>query len=254
MGLLDGKNAMVTGAHRGIGHAIVQRFCEEGCSVWACARVQDDDFEQWTQQLSNEYGVRVTPLYFDVTDEEEIKVAVRAISKSHMPVDILVNNAGIIYNALVQMASLKEIRKLMEVNFFGPYVITQLVTRLMVRNNRGSVINIASVVGLDGNGGQSGYAATKAALIAMTKATAYELGAKGIRANCIAPGLTRTDMGIASGERVIKLIENETALGRIGEPEEVANAAVFLASDLSEYITGQVLRVDGALERGRTSR
>ncbi len=161
--------------------------------------------------------------------------------------DGLVNNAGITYNALFQMSNMDEVRRQMEVNFFAPYQFTQYIVKLMVRNKKGSIVNIASSAGLDGNSGKSAYGASKAALITMTKSIAEELGAVGVRANCIAPGITDTEMLLTMPEYIVEDTKKSVDLQRVGKPADIADAAAFLISDLSSYITGQVLRVDGGM-------
>ena len=245
--ILEGKNAIVTGCARGIGHQIVETFAMNGANVWACARKRTEEFDKYASELSLKYGVKITPLYFELTDKDQMKAIVKQIMSEKVAVDILVNNAGITYNALYQMSTIDQIHHTLEVNFIAPYLFTQYIVKLMIKNKSGSIINIASSAGLDGNSGRSIYGASKAAVICATKALAEELGDKGIRANSVAPGITQTDMLSSMTEEVI----NETVMGtdmkRPGKPEDIANAVLFLASDLSSYITGQVLRVDGCM-------
>lgn len=218
-----------------------------GANVWACARKRTEEFDKYASELSLKYGVKITPLYFELTDKDQMKAIVKQIMSEKVAVDILVNNAGITYNALYQMSTIDQIHHTLEVNFIAPYLFTQYIVKLMLKNKSGSIINIASSAGLDGNSGRSIYGASKAAVICATKALAEELGDKGIRANSVAPGITQTDMLSSMTEEVI----NETVMGtdmkRPGKPEDIANAVLFLASDLSSYITGQVLRVDGCM-------
>ena len=157
------------------------------------------------------------------------------------------NNAGITYNALFQMSDMNVVRKQMEVNFFSVYQFTQYIVKLMIRTKKGSIVNISSTAGLDGNSGKSAYGASKAALIAMTKSVAAELGNQGIRANCIAPGITETEMLSTMPDYIVEAVKNDVDLKRVGKPEDIADTAVFLLSDLSSYITGQVIRVDGGM-------
>lgn len=245
--ILEGKNAIVTGCARGIGHQILETFAANGANVWACARKQTEEFDNYASDLSQKYGVKITPLYFELTDKEQMKAIVKQIMAEKVSVDVLVNNAGITYNALYQMSTIDQIHQTLEVNFIAPYLFTQYIVKLMLKNKSGSIVNIASSAGLDGNSGRSIYGASKAAVICATKALAEELGDKGIRANSIAPGITQTDMLSSMTEEVI----NETVMGtdmkRPGKTEDIANAVLFLASDLSSYITGQVLRVDGCM-------
>lgn len=245
--ILEGKNAIVTGCARGIGNQIMETFAAHGANVWACARTQTEAFEENAGRLSEEYHVRVTPVYFELTDKEQMKAAVKQIMSAKLPVHILVNNAGITYNALYQMSTIDQIHQTLETNFIAPYLFTQYIVKLMLRNKCGSIVNISSSAALDGNSGRSVYGASKAAVICSTKALAEELGDKGIRANCIAPGITRTDMLDSMTEEVIDETIMATDMKRAGLPQDIANAALFLASDLSSYITSQVLRVDGCM-------
>jgi 3-oxoacyl-[acyl-carrier protein] reductase len=246
--LLKGKSAIITGCARGIGKSMLNAFAENGANVWACCRAQTDAFEQFVAELAEANGVRITPLYFDLVDGAKMKEAVKVIMAERIPVDALVNNAGITYNALFQMTSLEKMREVFDVNFFAQMIFTQYIVKLMVRQKSGSIINISSSAALDANPGRGAYGASKAAVICMTRAMAHELAEHNIRANAIAPGITDTDMVAASmSDAVIQATVEQTRLKRMGKPSEIASAAVFLASDLSSYITGQVLRVDGGL-------
>lgn len=247
--LLEGKNAIITGCQRGMGRAMAEKFAQNGCAhIWAWARKPDPAFAADMTALAEKYAVCIEPVYCELSDGDAIREAVRSILREKLPVHILVNNAGITYNALFQMTSLDKLREQFEVNFFAPFLLTQQITRLMARTGGGSVVNIASSAAIDANAGRSAYGSSKAALICMTKAAAEELGGQGIRCNAIAPGITDTAMaGASMSEQVIGDTIRDTMLGRMGKPENIADAAVFLASDLSSYITGQVLRVDGGM-------
>lgn len=245
--ILNGKNTVITGCARGIGLSILEKFAKNGSNIWACARKKTPEFELKCSSLSLEYKVKIIPTYFDITNKEEMKSAVKAIMQSDIKVNTLINNAGITYNALFQMTTESDIRSQMEVNFFAPYFFTQNIAKLILRNKGGSIINIASSAALDGNPGRSAYGASKAALICATRSISRELGAQGIRANVIAPGITETDMIGSMTDEVIAETIAGTDLRRIGSPNDIADVATFLASDLSSYITGQVLRVDGGM-------
>jgi len=245
--LLEGKNAIVTGSARGIGFKTVEVFATNGANVWACARTQTKAFEVYCAELSEKYGVTIRPVFFELTDFDQVKAAVKSIMADKLPVDVLVNNAGITYNALFQMSSKDWIDKTLNVNFIAPYIFSQYIVKLMVRQGTGAVVNIASSAALDGNSGRSIYGASKASVICATKSMAEELGVKGIRANSIAPGITQTDMLSSMNDEVINETIMATDSKQPGTPEDIANAALFFASDLSSYITGQVLRVDGGM-------
>ncbi len=245
--LLTGKNAFITGTNRGMGLSMLEKFAENGACVWAHARSLTPEFKKKCGEISGKYGVEVRPVCFELTDYDSMKEAVRDIFRSKIPVDILVNNAGVTANFLFSMTPADEVRRQMEVNFFAPYFLTQQILKIMTRYKSGSIVNIASAAALDPTSGKSAYGASKAALIAMTRSVSAENGEKGIRANCIAPGIVETDMLDTLPEYIIQEIKDTTALGRPGKPENIADAAVFLASDLSSHITGQVLRVDGGM-------
>jgi 3-oxoacyl-[acyl-carrier protein] reductase len=245
--LLIGKNAIVTGCARGIGRSIVEVFARNGANVWACARKKSEEFEETLQLFSEKYEIDIKPVYFDLTDKDQMKTAVRTIMSDKKDIDILVNNAGITYNALFQMSTMDKINEVFDVNFISPYLFTQYIVKLMLRKKSGSVINIASSAAIDGNPGRSVYGASKAALLCATKSLAAELGDQGIRANVIAPGITKTEMLNSMTEEVINQTVMNTDMKRPGVPNDIANAVLFLASDLSSYITGQVIRVDGGM-------
>jgi 3-oxoacyl-[acyl-carrier protein] reductase len=246
--ILEGKNAIVTGARRGIGRAIVESFAANGANIWSFARAYDETFESDMISLSEKYRVWIKPVYAELSDESTIKKSVQLIIKEKLPIDVLVNNAGITYNSLFQMTPMEILKEQFTVNFFAPYLLTQLVTRVMLKNGSGSIINISSALAIDSHSGRSAYGSAKAALICTTKIIAKELGYKGIRANVIAPGIIDTEMtNESTSEQVVFHSLEETMLKRIGRPNNIADAAVFLASDNSSYITGQVLRVDGGM-------
>lgn len=246
--LLKGKTAVITGCNRGIGRAILEAFAANGADVIACVRKETPEFIQLISSVSQIHQVNIMPVYFDMANADEIKLAIKQIQGLKRAIDVLVNNAGIIYNALFQMSSYEKLKEVFEVNFFSPFLFTQYISKFMVRQKSGSIVNIASIAGLDGNAGHSVYGASKAALICMTKAIAAELGEHGIRANAIAPGMTETDMLSTMTDEVIQSTIMKSDMKRVGKPSEIANLVVFLASELSSHITGQVIRVDGGLK------
>ncbi len=248
MSILFGKNTIITGARRGIGRATVELFAEEGSNIWACARQKNAYFEADMSTVAEKYGVKVWPVYFDVTNEEEVKQAVQVIRKQKTKVDALVNIAGIADESTsFQMTSLDKMKNVMEVNFFALTILTQYISRLMVRQNSGSIINIASVAGIDGEPAQYEYAASKAAVIGGTKNLARELAPYNIRVNAVAPGMIDTDMGAQIDEHLKDAILSKVIMKRMGKPEEVAKVIAFLASHMSSYLTGQIIRVDGGM-------
>jgi 3-oxoacyl-[acyl-carrier protein] reductase len=245
--LLQDMNAVITGANRGIGREVVKLFAQHGANIWACARSENEEYENFLSECSEVHNVEIFPVYFDLSDKDQIRAGIKEIMSTRRPVDICVNNAGITYNALFQMSTLEKMHEVFEVNFFSQMLISQYIVKLMLRQKRGSIINISSTAGLDGNSGRSIYGASKAAIICASKAMAEELGESGIRVNSIAPGITQTDMLTSMSDEMIDLTSQETHLKRVGNPSEIAGACLFLASPLAEYITGQVIRVDGGL-------
>lgn len=242
--LLKDKVCLVTGTSRGIGRAIVEEYSKNGAIVYSNARKEGclDDF---ANELNDKYGAKVVPLYFDVTDTSSIKEAIIAIKKEQGRLDVLVNNAGIMKDAIIGMISKKNIDEIFSVNVFAIMDLIQLVSKLMIRQKSGSIINMSSIVGINGNKGQMVYSASKGAVISLTKTAAKELACNNIRVNAIAPGMIDTDMFRSIGEEYVRERLGNIGMGRLGTTKDVANLCVFLASDLSEYITGQIIGVDG---------
>ncbi|MGE9549831.1 SDR family NAD(P)-dependent oxidoreductase [Erwinia amylovora] len=246
--LMQGKTVLITGCRRGMGRAMVEVFAANGANIYAHVRAEDDDFIADMQQIAAACQVDIWPLFFDMTDPAAMKLAVKRIMAEKRPLAAVINNAGITHNSLFQMTTEAQLRQQFEVNFFAVYLFSQFMVKLMLRNGKGSLINIASTAGEDGNPGKSAYGAAKAALIAMTKSIAAELGEHGIRANCIAPGITETEMLLTMPEQVVEAARQGADLRRAGLPSEIAETALFLASELSSYVTGQTIRVDGGLK------
>ena len=246
--LLKNKNTVITGCNRGIGKEIVRVFAENGANIWACVRRESGTFSKYINNLEQKHSVSINPVYFDLSDEAQIKTGIKTIKETKEPVDILVNNAGAIFTALFQMTSMKKLKEMFEINYFSQMLLTQYISRIMMRQKSGSIINISSSAALEGNEGRTGYASAKAAMIASTKVLAKELAPYNIRVNAVAPGLTQTEMMESSTpEDAVKETLNRICMKRVGQPEEIANSVLFLASDLSSYMTNQVLRVDGGM-------
>ena len=245
--LLKGKSVIVTGTAKGMGKQMVEVFANNGANVFALARTETDEHKSFCKELEDKNGVQVFPIYFDLRDIDAMKAAIKEIRGKKIPIDGLVNNAGITNNSLFQMTNIEEVRNQMEVNFFAPYLFTQYISKLMVRNNKGSIVSISSSAALDGNSGKSAYGASKAALLTMTMCISEELAGSGIRSNVICPGVTNTDMVSSMPDYILDIQKEAAFLKKLGTTKDIANVALYLLSDYSNYITGQVIRVDGGV-------
>jgi len=244
--MLKNKTAVITGSNRGIGKKILEKLSENRASVFACTREIDDTFLEHIELTQKKYQNKIVPIQLDLSDQEKLQIGVKEILEANKPIDILVNNAGIIHTALFNMTSQKKLREIFEVNFFSHSLLTQSLVKSMIKSKKGSIIYISSTSAIDGNEGRSAYSASKAAMISQAKVLSKELGNFNIRVNVIAPGLTETDMMLKNTSKdIIKSSIEKISLKRVGDPNEIANVALFLSSDLSTYITGQTLRVDG---------
>ena len=249
--MLKGKTAIITGASRGIGWETVRLFAENGAKVWACTHTFSEEFEKKLNEVSKKTVSEIHPVYFDVTDDAAAKAAIRKIGKESGTIDILVNNAGVSIERLFSMTSLEFIREMMDVNYLAQIHLAQLVSRYMMKQKAGSIVNVASVSGMDSEEGGLAYGSSKAAVIFSSCTMAMELGVYGIRVNSVSQGFIATDMWEKRQDAVRERILRETPLGRQGKPREVAEAILFLACDKSSYITGQNLVVDGGRKKGR---
>lgn len=244
--MLKGKNAIITGARSGIGLATLQLFAQNGCNCWAIVHREDPDFFNKIQTWEKESQVWIKPVYMELDNSDSIKQGMKEILSEKLPVDILVNAAGVVSpNRLFTMTKMEDIRRVMDVNFFSAIELTQLVCRPMMRQRRGSIINIASIAAWGEDTSQMEYAASKAAMVIATKKLARELGSAGIRVNAVAPGLTQTKMLDVLEIDAVDQIKKGLGLHRFGTPEEIAEVCLFLASDKSSYITGETIKVDG---------
>jgi len=246
--LIKGKTAVLTGSNRGIGKKILEIFSANGANIFACLRSNTKESMEFIQGLMNKYNNKIIPIEFDLNNEQKLKESTKQILDYNTPIDIIVNNAGIITTSLFQMTSSKKLKEIFETNFFSQTVFTQYLIKSMIKIKKGSIIYISTNAAIEGFEGRSAYAASKAALLAQSKVLSRELGIYNIRVNSIAPGLTNTDMMKQNhSEELINESIKNIPLQRICEPYEIANVALFLASDLSSYITGQTLKVDGGI-------
>ncbi|MBO5710371.1 MAG: 3-oxoacyl-[acyl-carrier-protein] reductase [Rikenellaceae bacterium] len=246
MKLLEGKTALITGASRGIGKAIALRFASEGANIAFTDLVADENFQATERELQA-LGVKAKGYASNASNFEDSANTVDQIAKEFGSIDILVNNAGITRDNLLMRMTEQQWDMVINVNLKSAFNLTHAVQKHMLRQRSGSIINMSSVVGVSGNAGQSNYSASKAGMIGYTKSVAQELGSRNIRCNAIAPGFIITDMTGQLSDEVRKGWEQKIPLRRGGTPDEVAKAALFLASDLSSYVSGQVINVCGAM-------
>lgn len=246
--MLLNKTAVITGSNKGIGKATLEIFAKNGANIWACIRSDDTFFEKEIIELEKKNNIFIKKINFDFSNEESVKKAANTICSESETIDILVNNAGIIDTSLFQMTKIDNIRNLFEINFFSQLLFSQIIIKKMIKKKGGNIINIISTSAIDANIGRLGYASSKSAMLVASQILSKELANFNIRVNSIAPGLTNTDlMRNNHSEEIIKENINKISLKRIAEPNEIAKVALFLASDLSNYVTGQVLRVDGGM-------
>ena len=244
--MLKNKNAVVTGATRGIGREIAFTLAENGANVAINYRTLNEDVERLIEELKS-YGTNIVAVKCDISDEEEVKNFIAESKKQLGSIDILINNAGITKDGLLMRMKEKDFSDVLEVNLKGTFITTREAASIMMKQRHGKIINISSVVGVIGNAGQCNYAASKAGVIGFSKSVARELASRNITVNVVAPGFINTDMTGVLPEKVKESMLQGIPLKRIGEPKDIANAVLFLASDLSNYITGQVINVDGGM-------
>ncbi|MFP9116007.1 3-oxoacyl-[acyl-carrier-protein] reductase [Flavobacterium sp. RHBU_3] len=246
MKLLEGKTAIITGASRGIGRGIALSFAQQGANVAFTYSASVEAAQALEAELAA-YGIKAKGYQSDAADFNQAQQLVDDVVAEFGTVDILINNAGITKDNLLMRISEADFDKVIEVNLKSVFNMTKAVQRPMLKQRKGSIINMSSVVGVQGNAGQSNYAASKAGMLGFTKSIALELGSRNIRCNAIAPGFIQTEMTAKLDENIVKGWADAIPLKRGGTPEDVANACIFLASDMSAYITGQTLNVDGGM-------
>ena len=242
---LSEKVVIVTGASRGIGRAIAEALAREGASVVVCSRTLEANRE--TAERIEAEGGSAHAYQVDVTDAESVAALVKGVVDKFGRIDILVNNAGVTADNLLLRLKEADWDKVIDTNLKGTFNCTKAVARTMIKQHGGKIINIASVVGMVGNPGQANYCAAKAGIIGLTKSVARELASRNITVNCVAPGLIRTAMTESLSDQAKEQAEGLIPLGRMGEPEDVAQVVVFLASTAADYITGEVIRADGGM-------
>lgn len=246
--MLRGKNVIITGCLQGIGKETLRVFSENGANIFACAYKQTEGFVTFCKELAVQNNIEITPVYFDMMNNASIKSAAMTIQKSKQDIHGLVNIAGINKDAYFNMVTYQDMLDTFQVNFFSQIIFTQYIVKLMQRyKTKGSIVFTSSISALDGNAAQTVYSASKAALIGAMRSMALELGSYGIRVNATAPGVIRTPMTETLDSQIIENKIKMMNMPRLGEPEEVANVFMYLMSDLSSHISGQVIRVDGGI-------
>ena len=244
--MVENKNAIITGGTRGIGREIARTLAENGANIAINYRNYNEEVEKLFEELKS-YGVKVFAAKCDVSNSEEVNNFVKEVKENFGTIDILVNNAGITKDGLLIRMSEKDFEDVIDVNLKGTFNTTKAVSSVMIKQRYGKIINLASVVGISGNAGQCNYAASKAGIIGFSKSAARELASRNINVNCIAPGYINTDMTKVLSDKIKDEVVKNIPMRKIGEAREVANLALFLASNLSDYITGQVINVDGGM-------
>ena len=251
--MLRGKNAIITGTNRGIGFAVLQKFAQNGCNIWACARKKNEEFEKNIEVIADENKVWIKPVYFDLSSDDEIKRGFKAIFAEKKSIDVLVNNAGIAHDDIFQMTSIQKLKEVYQVNLFSSMILAQLALKVMMRApfndavaQTRSIINIASIMGMGAYETGCIYGSAKAALISFTQSLATEVARYKVRVNAISPGITATDMTqVDCRQKGVNELISRSALRRAAKADEVADVALFLASENSSFVNGEVIRVDG---------
>lgn len=244
--VLKEKNAIITGAGSGIGFAVLNKFAENGANVWAFIHTVKSELLEQYEQISQKYGVWIKPIEFDLMDENSVKESVKHVLSESEKIDILVNCAGIVNAKTLGMTSVSEMQQSMNANFFMPSLIMQLVSRKMMRQKEGNIVNIISRAAPEFRSGAYAYGSSKMALLWGTKAAAKELALYGIRVNGVAPGLTETKLGTGrQSEESIERYVSTNNIKRPAHPDEIANTVLYLVSDMSSYVSGQIINCDG---------
>lgn len=240
-------NVLITGAGGGIGRALIKKYASEKFNVIANVHHKTEEFDRYIAELRSAYSVEIQCAEFDVCDEKAIRDVVKEFISNKTQIDVLVNNAGVAHGGLLQMTPISTVRQVFEVNYYGVVLMCQYILKIMVRQKRGVIVNVASVAGIDAEAGNTAYGASKAAVIAFTKSLAREMAINNIRVNAVAPGLVGTDMAIRMEDKAAQEMVSKSALKRLGRTEEIADAIFYLSSEKASFITGQILRVDGGM-------
>lgn len=247
MGKFSNKVVCITGADGGIGKEITKRFAAEGATLILTSIAESDGFTSFVDELKNEYRVEVFPFFFDLSDDEAIKAAIKDIKALKLKINVLINNAGMPHLAILPFTKMADVKKVFQVNYFAQLQITQGLLGCIAKDGESVILNAASIAGIDGEPGNSVYGATKASMILFTKVLAKELATSKIRVNAVAPGLTSTPFADAMGDKAKASMEEISVMKRLATPQEIANTYYFLATNEASFINGQVVRVDGGV-------
>ncbi len=246
--MFKNKNVIITGSNRGIGYSILELFAKNKANIWACSRTKNHNFLDQIKKLADENEINIKNINFDLRDVDQVKESAKQILNDVKNIDVLINNAGIIDTSLFQMTKIEKIKQIFDINFFSQLEFTQIIIKKMLKNKGSSIINISSTAALDPVQGRIAYSASKSALISFSQILSKELSKFNIRVNVIAPGLVDTDLMYEShSEEIINTVLRNTSVNRLGQASEIANLALFLSSNLSSYINGQVIRIDGGM-------
>lgn len=248
MGKFKEKVVMVTGADGGIGKEITKKFAEEGATLILTSIAENPAFDAFVVELQNDYKVDIYPFFFDLSDEDAIKAALKDIKALKLKINVLINNAGMPHLAILPFTKMADVKKVFQVNYFAHMQITQGLLSCIAKDGESVILNAASIAGIDGDMGNGVYGATKASMILFTKVLSKELASAKIRVNAVAPGLTSTGFADAMGDKAKASMEEISTMSRLATPQEIANTYYFLASREASFINGQVIRVDGGVK------
>lgn len=247
MGKFSNKVVCITGADGGIGREITKKFAAEGATLILTSIAESGGFTSFVDEVKGEYQVEIFPFFFDLSDEEAIKVAIKEIKALKLKINVLINNAGMPHLAILPFTKMADVKKVFQVNYFAQMQITQGLLGCIAKDGESVILNAASIAGIDGEPGNCVYGATKASMILFTKVLAKELATSKIRVNAVAPGLTSTPFADVMGDKAKASMEELSVMKRLATPQEIANTYYFLATNEASFINGQVVRVDGGI-------